>query len=152
VGKIREYSADGVVVTYDAEMCIHAAECVKGLPEVFDPDRRPWIDPSKGAADAIAAVVALCPSGALACSTAATSATSATSETSDPSPAQAPGTTIKTLVNGPLRVEGAFTVVNADGEVISEKSKLSLCRCGASNNKPFCDGAHRDIGFSSEGR
>jgi CDGSH-type Zn-finger protein len=61
-------------------------------------------------------------------------------------------TTIKTLVDGPLRVEGTFTVVNAEGEVISQKSKVSLCRCGASKNKPFCDGTHREIGFSSEGK
>ena len=47
-GKIREYSSDGITVTYDAKRCIHAAECVHGVPEVFDPERKPWINAGCG--------------------------------------------------------------------------------------------------------
>jgi uncharacterized Fe-S cluster protein YjdI/CDGSH-type Zn-finger protein len=149
MSKHREYPGDGFVVTYDAEICTHAAECVNGLPSVFEQNRRPWIDPSQDSAAAIRAVITLCPSGALAF----VSSTDSQVDSNEPLPVEGqpePGTTIKTLVDGPLRIEGTFALVNAQGEVISEKAKLSLCRCGASKNKPFCDGAHRDIGFSSE--
>jgi len=46
--KIHRYEGDGIVVTYEARRCIHAEECVHGLPAVFDPKRKPWVD-AKGA-------------------------------------------------------------------------------------------------------
>ncbi len=64
-GNIRHYADERIDVSYDATRCIHAAECVHGLPAVFDTARRPWILPSGADADAIAAVVAKCPTGAL---------------------------------------------------------------------------------------
>lgn len=62
---IREYSGDGVVVTWEAARCRHAAECVRGLPEVFNSKARPWIDPTKAGAEEIIEVVDRCPSFAL---------------------------------------------------------------------------------------
>ena len=57
-------------------------------------------------------------------------------------------TTIKPLPNGPLMVEGDFDVISATGTEMAEgKDKVALCRCGASANKPFCDGSHTRIGF-----
>jgi CDGSH-type Zn-finger protein len=53
---------------------------------------------------------------------------------------------IKILDNGPLVVQGEFTLVNAAGEDVPVK-KAALCRCGGSVNKPFCDGTHSKIGF-----
>ena len=51
--------------------------------------------------------------------------------------------------NGSLRVEGAVQLVDADGNAwnVADKPAFSLCRCGASANKPFCDGSHKNIGF-----
>ena len=49
--------------------------------------------------------------------------------------------------DNPLFVRGRLRVVNADGEVVREDTRAALCRCGASANKPFCDGSHRRIGF-----
>ncbi len=66
MGKIRQYDGDGIRVTYDADRCIHAAECVHGLPEVFDPNRKPWIETGAASADDLAAVIRRCPTGALA--------------------------------------------------------------------------------------
>ena len=63
--KIKSYWSDDLVVTYDAARCIHAAECVRGLPGVFDTGKRPWIQPGNAAADAVAEVVMRCPTGAL---------------------------------------------------------------------------------------
>ena len=58
--------------------------------------------------------------------------------------------TITVRANGSLRVNGA-TLVGADGEVITTKETYSLCRCGHSADKPFCDGAHRSCEFVDEG-
>ncbi|MFT5526841.1 MAG: CDGSH-type Zn-finger protein [Pirellulaceae bacterium] len=56
--------------------------------------------------------------------------------------------------NGPLLVEGTFKIVDADGNEYStgDKPAIALCRCGASKNRPFCDGAHRDCGFDAVDR
>jgi uncharacterized Fe-S cluster protein YjdI len=62
---VREYAADGIVVTWEPARCRHAAECVRGLPAVFDRDARPWIDPTGASADEIVTVVDRCPSFAL---------------------------------------------------------------------------------------
>jgi len=62
---IRHYADDAIDITYDAHRCIHAAECIRGLPAVFDSGRRPWITPPAASADEIAKVIAKCPSGAL---------------------------------------------------------------------------------------
>jgi uncharacterized Fe-S cluster protein YjdI len=62
---IREYSADGIVVTWEPGRCEHAAECVRGLPRVFNRDRRPWIDATGAAVDEIVTVIDRCPSFAL---------------------------------------------------------------------------------------
>lgn len=60
-----EYANDEIAVTYDPDVCIHAGNCVKGLPAVFDLSRDPWIDPSGAPADEVQAQVKACPSGAL---------------------------------------------------------------------------------------
>jgi len=54
--------------------------------------------------------------------------------------------------NGPLRIEGEFKLVDAAGAAwdLSGRTKISLCRCGQSSNKPFCDGSHAKTGFQSQ--
>lgn len=54
--------------------------------------------------------------------------------------------------NGPLRVEGEFTIYDEQGQAfdLSGRTMISLCRCGHSENKPFCDGSHKRVGFQSE--
>ncbi len=57
---------------------------------------------------------------------------------------------VTVLNNGPLKVEGGVDLVWADGTPIpAKKETVFLCRCGASVNKPFCDGAHSRIGFAA---
>ena len=63
--KIREYPADGIVISYDVKRCIHAEECVRDLPAVFDLGSRRWIQPKEASPDEISEVIARCPSGAL---------------------------------------------------------------------------------------
>ncbi len=62
---LQTYEGDGIVVTFDPNVCTHSAKCVRGLPAVFDVKRKRWVDVNAATADAIIAQVALCPSGAL---------------------------------------------------------------------------------------
>ena len=62
--KVRQYSGENAAVTYDAVRCIHAAECVHGLPEVFDPERKPWILPDQANPEELRRGVVACPTGA----------------------------------------------------------------------------------------
>jgi uncharacterized Fe-S cluster protein YjdI len=61
----KTYEGREVDVSFDPDVCIHAAECVKGLPAVFDTGRRPWIQPDNAPAGEVVAQVGRCPSGAL---------------------------------------------------------------------------------------
>ena len=58
-------------------------------------------------------------------------------------------TTIQVLRKGPYIVAGSVTLLDSDGKKIETSDKIALCRCGASTNKPFCDGTHSKIGFDA---
>lgn len=137
----KRYTGTAIHVTFDAPLCIHAAECVRGLPAVFDRQRRPWILPDAGQADAIAAVISRCPTGAL------------HYERVDGGPPEAEPVknSIHIRANGPYYVRGKLTIVTADGTIVMEDVRLALCRCGQSQNKPFCDNAHIAAGFTDAG-
>ena len=135
----KTYTHAGITVVWQPALCIHSRNCFHGLPGVFDPNRRPWIDPTAADAQAIVAQVARCPSGALSIETTGTA-------TAAPEPA-APAVTIEVLPDGPLLVQGAVALKRTDGTTETREDGMALCRCGASKNKPFCDGSHRAIGF-----
>jgi CDGSH-type Zn-finger protein len=61
-----------------------------------------------------------------------------------------PGTKITAASNGPLRIEGDFEIVDPTGKAfgLAGRTAISLCRCGHSANKPFCDGSHNRMGFN----
>ena len=139
--KVRHYADDRIDVSYNTQRCIHAAECVRGLPAVFDTKRRPWILPAAADADAIAEVIARCPSGAL----------HFTRHDGGPAEPLPEVNTIAPTPNGPLYVRGRVQLRAADGSPIVEDVRMALCRCGQSHNKPFCDNSHRDAGFSDAG-
>jgi len=140
--KVHRYDSAYGVVTWDAVRCIHAAECVRGLPQVFDPKAKPWIAPEKSDADTIAAVIARCPSGALHL------------ERRDGGAAEAPDrqNTATVTANGPNYLRGDLAIVADDGTVLAAETRIALCRCGGSQNKPLCDGTHRKNGFADAGR
>jgi 3-phenylpropionate/trans-cinnamate dioxygenase ferredoxin subunit len=60
-----------------------------------------------------------------------------------------PDCTIQVRPKGPYTVTGSFTLLDAQGNPVVTKEKISLCRCGASTNKPFCDGTHSKVGFEA---
>lgn len=135
----RKYSAEGIVVYYQPRLCIHAAECVRGLPEVFDTQKKPWIQPEHAAADAIAEVVERCPSGAL------------RYERLDGGQAEAVPQFVSAnlMPDGPLYLRGPMAFRDDSGAMTLETVRAALCRCGASRNKPFCDNSHLEAGFKA---
>jgi hypothetical protein len=109
------------------------AECLRAQPEVFDVRRRPWVDVGAADAEAIAGAIRLCPTGAL------------QYEARGEFPPEEPDdvTTVKAGTVGPLYVRGKVRIVDGHGRLIAEESRVALCRCGSSANKPYCDNSHR---------
>jgi uncharacterized Fe-S cluster protein YjdI/CDGSH-type Zn-finger protein len=136
----RVYRGKNVEVSFDFDVCIHVGACLAGLPGVFELHRRPWIDPDNAAPDAVARVVESCPSGALQYRRLDGSA-----DENPPSPTQ-----ITPLRNGPLLVHGPVEVTHGDG-TIEAFPRATLCRCGLSKNKPFCDNSHLAADFTAAG-
>lgn len=138
---IHTYSGKRIEVSYDVNRCIHARECVRGLPDVFDPDKRPWIEPDKADVDDLADVIMECPTGAL------------QFERTDGGPDEPiPDENVITVVpDGPLYLRGDIEIVTVDGTALLEDTRVALCRCGASENKPLCDNSHVDIDFEATG-
>jgi len=137
--KLHHYESPQARVTWDATRCIHAAECVRTVPQVFDPAAKPWIQPDKADADAVADAVNRCPSGAL------------RMEFADGTSAMAIPADNQGLINanGPTYLRGKLTLRQGEGEF--EDTRIALCRCGASQHKPFCDNSHKKIGFKDAG-
>ncbi len=138
-GPRRVYANDAIEVRWEPKLCIHVRNCVRGLPQVFDPDARPWVAVDAADADRVAEAVLTCPTGALQFRRLDGGAQE---QALDPP-------SVEPRPNGPLFVRGRVRIVDADGRLIREDTRLALCRCGASENKPFCDGSHRRIGFRS---
>jgi uncharacterized Fe-S cluster protein YjdI len=63
--RLQVYETPAITVTFDPNVCMHSGVCLRGLPAVFDTSRKRWVQPELAAADAVAAQVARCPSGAL---------------------------------------------------------------------------------------
>jgi uncharacterized Fe-S cluster protein YjdI len=131
----REYQTDEIVVEWEPVLCFHSRNCVRSLPGVFDPQRRPWVAVDAASAGEVEAAVALCPSGAL--------RTRRVGDTSMP----ADRVDVRPAANGPLLLRGNLRVVDEEGNVMFEGNRAALCRCGGSANKPFCDGSHKTNGF-----
>lgn len=130
--KIREYTNEEVTVVWEADKCIHSGICVKGLPNVFRPKERPWIRIKGASTEELVNQVKQCPSGAL----------SYYMNDDEDKTAESLETKVEVLENGPLLVYGTLKVTNKDGLSEMKNKTTAFCRCGASENKPYCDGAH----------
>ncbi|MFE5487271.1 (4Fe-4S)-binding protein [Streptomyces sp. NPDC056527] len=124
--KLKEYAGEGITVTFEPRRCLHAAECVRGLPAVFDVEKRPWISPDGADASLVAEVVRRCPSGALQYHPADGSA----------EPPDSP-TTVRRNPDGQIVVRGDLSVAAEFG--VRHETRVMLCGCGASGNQPYCD-------------
>ena len=139
--KLHDFDSPAIRVTWSKTRCIHAAECVRGLPRVFQPGSRPWVKPGAGEAARIAEVVERCPTGAL------------HHQRLDGGPAEVASERnfVTPEPNGPLFVRGQAEIVDGEGRTVLRDTRMALCRCGASSAKPLCDGSHARVGFADRG-
>jgi len=141
LNEVKVYKGQGVSVQFKAARCIHAAECVHGLPGVFDPQARPWIQPGKATADEVVEVVNRCPTGALHASHDDGRAAEAVSARNE----------LRMVADGPHHLRGDIEIRDDSGKTLARETRMALCRCGASSNKPYCDNSHVGSGFKDEG-
>lgn len=137
--KQRRYSSDDLEVTWSAVRCIHFKACVRGLPDVFNVEQKPWIQPAEAEPEEVVATVLRCPTGAL----------HVRREGSEPDIPEE--NLVSVAPDGPLYVHGDAVVKNHEGEVLLKDTRVALCRCGASAHKPLCDGSHTDAKFKDSG-
>ena len=134
----KTYTNGEITVVWKPNVCIHSKVCWTNLIEVFNPRERPWIKMDGASTDRIAEQVDRCPSKAL--------SYFRNEEPVQPEDIQAESL-VEPLPNGPLLVYGNLTVKDANGHETKKNKVTAFCRCGASSNKPYCDGSHLKIGF-----
>lgn len=130
---MKEYTNDEITVFWNPVKCIHSRNCVNGLPQVFNRNKRPWINMKGASSEEIMMVIDRCPSGAL--------------SYKKSEPVQNPPAEIRAMKNGPLLVKGNCLLIDREDKEIASCGPFALCRCGGSKKKPFCDGTHLMIGF-----
>lgn len=126
-----------VLLHFEGAKCIHARHCVLSRPDVFVPNvAGAWIHPDNATPEEIAALAQACPSGAI------------RYERLDGGPQEAPPRVNLARIreNGPVALHAQMTIAG-HGPAL----RATLCRCGASRNKPFCDGSHASAGFQASG-
>jgi uncharacterized Fe-S cluster protein YjdI/CDGSH-type Zn-finger protein len=136
----KVYRGRDIEVSFDLDICIHIAECLRGNPGVFKLDRRPWVLPDLADADEVAEIVERCPTGAL-----------LYRRLDGAEQEHHVGTTAVPIRDGPLLVAGNIEVRREDGTV-ETLPRATLCRCGASKHKPFCDNEHIAVNFRAPGQ
>jgi CDGSH-type Zn-finger protein/uncharacterized Fe-S cluster protein YjdI len=135
--EVETYPGKDVTITIHGNRCIHSRNCVLGRPDVWVPNAEgPWVHPDAAPADVIAAIAESCPSGAI------------HYQRSDGGENEKPPlvNTVRIRENGPLAFHAELSVA---GDRTSFRA--TLCRCGASRSKPYCDGSHHNAGFQSSG-
>jgi CDGSH-type Zn-finger protein/uncharacterized Fe-S cluster protein YjdI len=125
------------IIEFDAAKCIHSRHCVLDRPDVFVPNvEGEWIHPDAATADEVVTIARNCPSGAIV----ARRLDGGADET-------APiVNTVRVLENGPLAVRASLAVRG-----VPVGFRATLCRCGQSRRKPYCDGSHAIAGFTATG-
>jgi CDGSH-type Zn-finger protein len=133
----QDYAGRQVTIHDNRSVCAHAGYCTDRSPNVFRMKREPWIDPDGDPADKTIATIRMCPSGAL-------------SYSGDPVAQEEESTmpSIQTLKDGPYFVTGGAQLKCDTAPHVS--GRYTLCRCGASKNKPYCDGSHWNSGFKDD--
>jgi len=137
VNGVETAKGQKLALSFETKRCIHARFCVTGAPNVFLANvQGPWIHPDAMEVERVVEIAHACPSGAIQYQR----LDGAHDET-------APPVNLASVREaGPYAFRGQLMI---DGE--SKGYRATLCRCGASKNKPFCDGSHHDVGFSATG-
>lgn len=132
MSKSKEYSNGEVTIVWKPDLCIHSGVCVKGLGDVFKPKEKPWIKIDAAGTEALVNQVKACPSGAL----------SYYMNGEENKESERLETKVEVRENGPLLVYGTLHVTHKDGRLETKNKTTAFCRCGESQNKPYCDGTH----------
>ena len=128
-------------VTWHGGLCIHVQECARARGELFVGGRDPWCQPDLASTDEIIEVVSRCPTGAL-----------SVQRRDGGAPESAPEANVTVVTsNGPLVVRGDLRIDGAPDNAPGLRFRASLCRCGHSKRKPFCDNSHEDANFRDHG-
>ena len=137
--KRTDYIGKNVTIHDNRGICAHAGYCTDNLASVFSLKKEPWIDPDGTAVKEIIETIKRCPSGAL-------SYTVDNVEHRDQD--REPMVTV--TKDGPYAITGGIELLEQPVGEGASTEHYTLCRCGESKNKPFCDGSHWSIGFKDE--
>lgn len=140
---VKEYTNGEVTIVWQPKLCIHSTFCWRESPEIFDPQKRPWVHASGISSEKIIKQIGRCPTKAL------TYYYNGRKDESFKKP-EIPATTetqIKVIPNGPLMVTGNVQITNEKGETEIRYNTTALCRCGGTKKTPYCDGTHVKINF-----
>ena len=136
-GGVETVAGSALTLMFEAKRCIHARYCVTGAPNVFvGKVKGQWLHPDAMDVERLVEIAHACPSGAI------------RYHRHDGRPDEAPPPINLAVVReaGPYAFRGELVV---DGAAAG--TRATLCRCGASKNKPYCDNSHREIGFTATG-
>ena len=137
VNGVETVQGQKLALSFETKRCIHARFCVTGAPNVFLANvQGPWIHPDAMEVERVVEVAHACPSGAI-----------TYHRIDGVHDEQAPPVNLASIREaGPYAFRGQLQI---DGEAMGFRA--TLCRCGASKNKPFCDGSHHEVGFNATG-
>ena len=134
----KHYKNEEITIVWQPHLCVHSTLCFRGLPNVFDPRKRPWVTPEHSDSETIMKQIDACPSRAL----------TYFKESENQENVEVTNEIIvEPTKNGPLMVYGNISIKDSGVNLTKNHKVTALCRCGASENKPFCDGSHVKINF-----
>ena len=135
------YGGSKTDVSWHGTLCIHVQECGRAKGDLFVGGRKPWCQPDLSSVDEVVEVISRCPTGALSVERKDGGATES---------AECRNVVVVTN-NGPLVIRGDLEIDGAPENAPGLRFRASLCRCGESKNKPFCDNSHEDANFKEHG-
>jgi CDGSH-type Zn-finger protein/uncharacterized Fe-S cluster protein YjdI len=139
MAEVEVVASESVELRFEARRCIHSRNCVLGRPDVFVPDvEGEWLHPERASAEEVAELAHNCPSGAIQYRRLDGRAQEGAPRVN----------TVRILENGPLAFHAALAI---QSEAPAPAFRATLCRCGASQSKPYCDGSHHAAGFTATG-
>lgn len=134
----KKYSNGEITIVWKQHVCTHSTLCWKGLPRVFNPREKPWVKESGADTKTITDQIDKCPSGAL---------SYYFNDKENESVKVSAESTVEVSPNGPLLIYGNVEIKHSNGTIEKKNKVTAFCRCGASQNKPYCDGSHLKVGF-----
>jgi len=137
--RVDNYVGKEITIHDNRGVCSHTGYCTDNLPSVWRMQTEPWIDPDGASVEEIIQVIEMCPSGALSYTLKGIKRDAVERE---------PG--ISLHKDGPYNMVGGIALEDYNGSTPESNEHCTLCRCGGSKNKPFCDGTHWHINFKDD--